>query len=199
MTTNKKINLVVASCSFIQRVGIKTILSVIGIDCVITEIENLDDLIVFGENNFTEKIEHIILSDNIIGNEHDIIKINEIYQSPKILIVGQQRFEEIPELHYLPPKESQNQSIKILERFFIKEKYKNNIADNSILSSREIEILTLIAQGYSNKEIANNLHISINTVITHRKNITDKLDIKTIAGLTVYAIMNNYINPEHVN
>ncbi len=170
-----------------------------GIDCVITEIENLDDLIVFGENNFTEKIEHIILSDDIIGNEHDIIKINEIYQSPKILIVGQQRFEEIPELHYLPPKESQNQSIKILERFFIKEKYQNNIADNSILSSREIEILTLIAQGYSNKEIANNLHISINTVITHRKNITDKLDIKTIAGLTVYAIMNNYINPEHIN
>ncbi len=170
-----------------------------GIDCVITEIENLDNLIAFGENNFAERIEHIILSDDIIGNEHDIVRINKVYQSPKILIIGQQQFEEITELHYLPPKESQNQSIKIVERFFIREKYQNNVADNSILSSREIEILTLIAQGYSNKEIANNLHISINTVITHRKNITDKLDIKTIAGLTVYAIMNNYINPEHIN
>jgi DNA-binding CsgD family transcriptional regulator len=70
----------------------------------------------------------------------------------------------------------------------------------SLLSEREIEVLKAIVQGHSNKEIADMLCISINTVITHRKNITDKLSIKTIAGLTVYAIMNNYISldsPEH--
>ena len=67
------------------------------------------------------------------------------------------------------------------------------------LSEREIEVLKSVARGYSNKEIADKLHISTNTVITHRKNITDKLGIKTIAGLTVFAITNNIIKPDEVN
>lgn len=61
------------------------------------------------------------------------------------------------------------------------------------LSVREIEILTLIAQGYSNKLIADQLFISIHTVITHRKNITAKLGIKSISGLTLYAALNNMV------
>jgi len=64
---------------------------------------------------------------------------------------------------------------------------------NSQLSSREIEILNLVAKGMSNKEMADKLFISIHTVITHRKNITAKLGIKTIAGLTMYASINNLI------
>lgn len=64
---------------------------------------------------------------------------------------------------------------------------------NSSLSSREIEILNLVAKGMSNKEMADKLFISIHTVITHRKNITEKLGIKTIAGLTMYASINNLI------
>ncbi|MDA3854290.1 MAG: LuxR C-terminal-related transcriptional regulator [Bacteroidales bacterium] len=67
-----------------------------------------------------------------------------------------------------------------------------------LLTEREIEVLCKVAQGKANKEIADKLFISINTVITHRKNITEKLGIKTIAGLTVYAIMNGIINPEEV-
>ena len=61
------------------------------------------------------------------------------------------------------------------------------------LSSREIEILTGVAQGLLNKEIAAKYNISIHTVITHRKNIARKTGIKTIAGLTAYAILNNLI------
>ena len=62
------------------------------------------------------------------------------------------------------------------------------------LSDREKEILVSVAQGLLNKEIADRLNISINTVITHRKNITRKTGIKTVAGLTVYAILNNLID-----
>ena len=64
------------------------------------------------------------------------------------------------------------------------------------LSAREIEILTGVAQGLLNKEIAAKYNISIHTVITHRKNIVRKTGIKTIAGLTAYAILNNLIDPE---
>ena len=66
--------------------------------------------------------------------------------------------------------------------------------ERSELSAREKEILVSVAQGLLNKEIADKHHISINTVITHRKNITRKTGIKTVPGLTVYAILNNLID-----
>ena len=62
------------------------------------------------------------------------------------------------------------------------------------LSEREKEILVSVAQGLLNKEIADKHNISINTVITHRKNITRKTGIKTVAGLTVYAILNGFVD-----
>lgn len=62
------------------------------------------------------------------------------------------------------------------------------------LSSREKEILVCVAKGMLNKEIAYHFNISIYTVITHRKNITRKTGIKTVAGLTVYALLNNLID-----
>ena len=67
-----------------------------------------------------------------------------------------------------------------------------------ILSVREIEVLVLIAQGLINKEIADRLGISLTTVISHRKNITEKLGIKSVSGLTIYAVMNGYIEVDRI-
>jgi DNA-binding NarL/FixJ family response regulator len=67
-------------------------------------------------------------------------------------------------------------------------------SDGDELSAREKEILVCVAQGMLNKEIADKFSLSIYTVITHRKNITRKTGIKTVAGLTVYAILNNLID-----
>ncbi len=64
----------------------------------------------------------------------------------------------------------------------------------SSLTQREIDVLRLIAKGYINKEIAEKLNISFNTVLSHRKNITTKLGIKSASGLGFYAIMNGYIS-----
>lgn len=61
------------------------------------------------------------------------------------------------------------------------------------LSQREKEVLRLIASGKINKEIADELCISVNTVITHRKNISAKLGIKSASGLSLYAMMNGII------
>lgn len=66
--------------------------------------------------------------------------------------------------------------------------------NNTGLSIRETDILKLVAKGYTNQEIADQLFISTHTVISHRKNIVSKLGIKTVAGLTVYALLNNLIN-----
>ena len=63
-----------------------------------------------------------------------------------------------------------------------------------LLSPREIEVLALVAQGFINKEIAEKLNISLTTVITHRKNITEKLDMRSVSALTIYAVMNGYVD-----
>ena len=62
------------------------------------------------------------------------------------------------------------------------------------LTAREKEILVCVAKGMLNKEIADQYNLSIYTVISHRKNITRKTGIKTVAGLTVYALLNNLID-----
>ena len=64
---------------------------------------------------------------------------------------------------------------------------------NHELSSREIEVLKEIASGKIIKEIADSLNISVNTVLTHRKNISSKLGIRSVSGLSLYAMMNGII------
>ena len=71
-------------------------------------------------------------------------------------------------------------------------------SDSHELSTREKEILICVAKGMLNKEIADLYNISIYTVITHRKNISRKTGIKTVAGLTVYALLNNLIDSSAV-
>jgi Response regulator containing a CheY-like receiver domain and an HTH DNA-binding domain len=72
------------------------------------------------------------------------------------------------------------------------EKTENNSLQE-ILSDREIDVLKLLAKGLANKEIAEKLHISINTVITHRKNISQKTGIKSVSGLTIYAVVQKLV------
>ncbi|MDF1575512.1 MAG: LuxR C-terminal-related transcriptional regulator [Bacteroidales bacterium] len=67
------------------------------------------------------------------------------------------------------------------------------------LSSREITIVRLVSTGLTNRQIAEKLFLSAHTVMTHRKNITSKLGIKSVSGLTVYAIVNNIITIEEVS
>ncbi len=67
-----------------------------------------------------------------------------------------------------------------------------------VLSEREKEIIVQVVRGLSNKEIAEALFISVNTVMTHRRNIARKLQIRSAAGLTIYAIVNGLVNLDDV-
>ena len=66
--------------------------------------------------------------------------------------------------------------------------------NNYELTKRETAVLVQLAQGKTNKEVADALNVSVHTVISHRKNITHKTGIKSVAGLTVYAMLNNLID-----
>ncbi len=93
----------------------------------------------------------------------------------------------------------ENQVIKNIKRnLALIEKSNISPQEESDLSEREKDILREIALGKTNKEMADNLFISAHTVITHRKNITRKLGIKTVSGLTVYAILNKIIQIEEI-
>lgn len=66
------------------------------------------------------------------------------------------------------------------------------------LSQRELDVLKLVAKGFINKEIADRLNISLNTVLSHRKNITSKLGIKTVSGLIFYCISHGYLMADEI-
>jgi DNA-binding NarL/FixJ family response regulator len=63
------------------------------------------------------------------------------------------------------------------------------------LSERELEIITLIAEGHTNGQIADMLHLSTHTITTHRKNIMSKLGVKNTAAIVMYAVKTNLVSP----
>lgn len=71
-------------------------------------------------------------------------------------------------------------------------------ASQESLSEREREIVACIVRGMTNKEVAARLFISVNTVLTHRKNISRKLDIHSVSGLTIYAIVNGIVKLDEI-
>ncbi len=95
----------------------------------------------------------------------------------------------IPAIRRLEHKTRQNDvSVKISNMI------NKNSESNETISDREKDVVISLVQGMSNKEIADHLCISINTVITHRRNIARKLQIHSAAGLTIYAIVNNLVD-----
>ena len=105
---------------------------------------------------------------------------------------------EVEERFFMP-------AIRLLEQQLMKENITAKInsmvhagttpeSNNDQLSEREKEVIVALVQGMSNKEIAAHLHISLNTALTHRRNIAAKLQIHSPAGLTIYAIVNKLID-----
>jgi len=75
----------------------------------------------------------------------------------------------------------------------------NASSNEESLSEREKEIVICVAKGWANKEIADKLCLSVNTVTTHRRNIARKLNIHSPAGITIYAIVNKLVSLEEVS
>ena len=83
---------------------------------------------------------------------------------------------------------------KILSDVFLESiLHRNPAQEENALSLREIEVLRMLAEGLTNKEVADQLHLSVNTVACHRQNIMRKLNLKNAVELTKYAIRKGYI------
>ena len=95
----------------------------------------------------------------------------------------------IPAIKYLEDKSRQSDVSAKISSMIGK-----NQEGADALGERERDVIVALVQGMSNKEIAEHLCISVNTVITHRRNIARKLQIHSPAGLTIYAIVNNLID-----
>ena len=148
-----------------------------------------------------EKLDFIILNEDVMPNDSVACLgfVRKISVNSKVMLIGHYVLKDCPHTSFILNSNSKKEVLdKFQEFIFAPEPQSHSGEDNSVLSDREVEVLKEVALGFSNKEIADKLFISINTVITHRKNITEKLGIKTIAGLTVYAMMNNLINPDEV-
>ena len=94
---------------------------------------------------------------------------------------------------------SRNDIIAHIDGFFKKSSITADAPENRVLSVRETEVLKYIAMGKSNKDIADILYISTHTIISHRKNLIEKLGIKSVSGLTVYAILNNIVDISEIS
>jgi len=96
-------------------------------------------------------------------------------------------------------KDGKHDLMNTLSRIIGRKNSKKPLNKNQPLTEREITILKHITLGLTNQEIAQKLFLSVHTVMTHRKNITKKLGIKTVSGLTVYALLNNIIEIQDIN
>lgn len=127
---------------------------------------------------------------------------------PKAIVLA--NGENLPQLKGVPTMNINQNEKQLIKSLLALQKYghsnetipnQNHPAhekDSLDLSPREIEVLVLITKGLINKEIADKLNISLTTVISHRKNITEKLGLKSVSSLTVYAIMNGYIEADSI-
>ena len=199
MKDDLKIQVVVAASNFLYRLGVKTIISVIGIEPDLVEFENHNEL-----TSHLEKAgqpDFLMINEDILPENYASLIDNIKHQYPdcKVMVMVDNPGRDGLISNYSVSLENQKEILEKFQEFFFEpEINENGENEKTNLSEREVDVLKSVALGFSNKEIADKLYISPNTVITHRKNITDKLGIKTIAGLTVYAMMNNLIQPEEV-
>lgn len=193
-----KTKVCIADKHFIHRLGVKTILSVIGIEPDLYEADSLETtLSCLSEIN---DVKYLIVAQDVLHPKlnKSLRKIKNQNPNAKLLVVCDGPCQAVRGAKLITENDTRQEVLEKFQNFFFNSEPESTDDDSALLSERETEVLKTVALGYSNKETAEKLFISINTVISHRKNITEKLGIKTIAGLTVYAVMHDLIKPEDV-
>ena len=191
----QRIKFIVIEKSYLIRKGIVSIINRIekaSVVCELDTLENLSseiikhhpDFLVLNTNLFNESVNTGILAIPFNLSEKGIAIVSNNDREKEII----KKFKEI-----ILIEDEKGTIFNKIENLINESDQKKPLIIQNELSKREIMILKLVAKGMTNKEIADSLFLSTHTVITHRKNITNKLGIKTISGLTVYAILNNII------
>jgi DNA-binding CsgD family transcriptional regulator len=182
----------------IRNIAIITPNTMLGLGCQLLLIDffNPDRIHVFSNLNellnHNEPFEYIFLTSDIYISQYDYFQ--PLKNRLIIITEGKTVAGSHSSIFTLDTTLTVSDLVETLQNFFASKNKKANFADTEDLSRREIEVLKQVTIGQINKEIADTLNISLHTVISHRKNITRKLGIKTVSGLTVYAILNGLIS-----
>ncbi|AYN01617.1 response regulator transcription factor [Chryseobacterium sp. 3008163] len=131
----------------------------------------------------------------VIGNSYDVIVIRKLFNKGiKSYLDKNSSYDEfIKSVNALSSNEIYvcEYAKKMMINFISNEQEKQSSSIKEPLTRRELEILKLICDGHSSKDIGGQLFISINTVETHRKRILMKLNVKNSVGVVKYALENN--------
>ena len=194
MSSVKK-TLAVAETSYIIRKGLVHVLSQLPIIFKVVEIKEFDNI-----NQQLEilKPDALIINPMILGHapRHDLRQqIKGSNENTSIIALVYNMIDERFYRSYDAIIQINDSETKIGEILTdtLNKKEKSS-SDQEDLSDREKEILVSLVKGMSNKEIAEHHSISIHTVITHRRNIARKLEIHSVSGLTIYAIINKLVD-----
>lgn len=136
--------------------------------------------------------------------DHSAFFQSRLHQT--IVLSGENRFIPIKDVRMLNIHQPEKDLIKNL---LMLQQHGHNMHPNDMriphwdkrmhdLTPREAEVLVLVVRGFLNKEIAETLHIGLSTVITHRKNISEKLGTKSVSKLAIYAVMNGYVEADKI-
>jgi len=193
------INVIIADLSQLSRLGLISLLNRMKYPFHIREIASPDRLTALPSKDQAEIF--IVSSAFLRKCPPSLIQSLQLRFNSKVRILicdaeaGPEKVFRFSET--IEPSDHDKNIIRKLEKQF-SQIYKQKEEPDSPegISDREKEVLRLVAVGLTNKEIGDKLFISSHTVITHRKNISAKLGIKTIAGLTMYALINHLIVTE---
>ena len=192
----------IASKSHLITKGLESLLGEIAMVDIIGKTDSSFKLI---ENILHEEPDFVIISEEMLDlqTKNDLNKYFPDKNKTSLLYLKNTGDSEKAECIFydsLNLYQSKNELLKQLIGIIESRKPAGKTSSRSSnLSDREKNILRNVAMGLTNKEIGEKLFISIHTVTTHRKNITQKLGIKTVSGLTVYSILNGIINLEEVS
>jgi DNA-binding CsgD family transcriptional regulator len=195
------ISIIIAEMSQLVRLGLKGILNQMGYPLNIHEITDSEKLNIILQKDHKSLL--IVSKSFLCTCSTELVRF--ILSKPKqtcLVLVNDINKDAYP-IHgfdeIIEPHDMEKIIIKKLEKLIQMLSSPEDASKSAEeISAREKEVLRLVALGMTNKEIAEKLFISSHTVITHRKNITAKLGIKTIAGLTVYAVINKLITTSEI-
>jgi DNA-binding NarL/FixJ family response regulator len=192
--SKKAVNIIIAESSEIIFEGLFSILTNADNSFNVRQAENLPELELL---NIKSKADLVLINPLIIQNqikEFQILKkefsgihwIGILYSfiDPAVLT----GLDEIININDKPAR-----IIASIHKHLVSDGLPLDMLPQETLSEREIDVLKLLVAGNANKEIADKLNISTHTVISHRKNISQKTGIKSVSGLTIYAVVKNII------
>jgi len=197
-----KISITIADSSFLIRNGIDSLLKTQNDVIIEKSIESKEKII---EKINKNKPDILIINPELCNSNSTDLK-KDFHENKNMKVILLSTYKLSPESYnadaaicFHDSRSTILEKIRIVKDSINIKNISKKDKKNDPISSREKKILQQIALGLTNKEIADKLFISIHTVVTHRKNITHKLGIKSVSGLTVYAILHNLIVMEDVN